>query len=104
MGLTSLEKTPDLQFFITLLDFATKLVKIMINKVVVGSGHRDVPKYMGRVWHHTVHPVHWVNPFTLITSNYGCFGVFSRRHALDVLHLKHVISFVDVTSFNDTMT
>ena len=47
MGLTSPEKTPDLQFFITLCDFATKLVKIMINKVVVGSGHGDAPKYVG---------------------------------------------------------
>ena len=47
MGLTLPEKTPDLQFFITLLDFVTKLVEIMINKAVVGSGHGDAPKYMG---------------------------------------------------------
>ena len=27
--------------------FITKLVEIMINKAVVGSGHRDTPKYVG---------------------------------------------------------
>ena len=47
MGLTSPEKTPDLQFFITLLNFVAKLVEIMINKAVVGSSCRDTPKYTG---------------------------------------------------------
>ena len=32
------------------------------------------------------------------------FWVFSRRHALDAPCLKHIISFVDVRSFNDAMT
>ena len=48
LGLASPEKTPDSQFFITLLDFVTKLVEIMINKAVVGSGHGDAPKYVGK--------------------------------------------------------
>ena len=42
-------------------------------------------------------------PYLLSHINYGCLGVFSRRHALDVPHLKCVISFVNVTSFNNAM-
>ena len=35
--------------------------------------------------------------------NYSCSGLFLRRRALDMLCLKHVILFVDVTSFNDAV-
>ena len=35
---------------------------------------------------------------------YSHFRPFLRRHTSDTLSLKHVILFVDVTSFNDTVT
>ena len=75
-----------------------------VNKVVVGSGHGNVPKYAGEgvVSHST--PSTLGGPYHINYINYGCFGVFSRRHTLDAPYLKHIISFVNVTSFNDAMT
>ena len=43
-------------------------------------------------------------PYCINHINYSCFGVILRRHALDMPRLKHVILFVNVTSFNNTVT
>ena len=43
-------------------------------------------------------------PYHEITLNYGHFGYFSRSHASDVPHQKHVTKFVGITSFDDAMT
>ena len=46
MGLTLLQKMQKRMYFAR---FVIKLVvEIMINKVVVGSSHRDMPKYVGK--------------------------------------------------------
>ena len=42
-------------------------------------------------------------PYGINHTNYDHFGVFSRRHGSDMPCLKCVISFVEVTSFNDAM-
>ena len=42
-------------------------------------------------------------PYHVNHVNYGRFGVFLRRRALDVPHLKHIIFFVDVMSFDDAV-
>ena len=72
--------------------------------MVVGSGHGDVPKYAGEgvALHGT--PGTQGGPYCVNHTNYGHFGVLSRRHTSDVLHLKHIISFVNVMSFNDALT
>ena len=100
MGLTLLEKTPDFQFFKTLLNFVTKLVEIMINKVVVGSGHGDVPKYVGRVW---ITQDTWHSGCAIavvLLSVYGHFRQFCGGHTSDMpcLHFKGCCDVIcDVT-------
>ena len=75
-----------------------------VNKVVVGSGHRDVPKNAGEgvALHST--PTTLGGPYHINYINYSHFGVFSRRCILNTLCLKCIISFIDITSFNDAMT
>ena len=72
--------------------------------MVVGSGHRDAPKYVGEglVSHRT--PGTLGVPYHINHVNYSHFGLFLRRHASDMPCLKHVILFVDVASFNDAVT
>ena len=43
-------------------------------------------------------------PYHINHIIYSHFTPFLRRHASDAPSLKHVILFVDVTSFNDTVT
>ena len=43
-------------------------------------------------------------PYHINHIIYIHFRPFLRRHALDMLHLKHVILFVNVTSFDDAVT
>ena len=43
-------------------------------------------------------------PYHINHINYSHFGVFLRRCTLDMLHLKCIILFVNVTSFNDAVT
>ena len=70
-------------------------IKMWVNKAVVGSGHGNVPKYMGEASHGT--PSTLGGPYHINYIIYGCFGVFSRRPTSDTL-------FINVTSFNDAMT
>ena len=55
------------------------------------------------MWCCMLHPVLWVDPIAEITSIMAIFGVFLKRHALDVSHLKCIILFVDITSFNNAV-
>ena len=75
-----------------------------VNKAVVGSGHRDVPKYTGEGVASHGTPGALGGPYHVNYINYSHMGVFYRRCASDTPRLKHVILFVDVMSFNDAMT
>ena len=79
-------------------------IKMWVNKVVVGSGCRDVPTYVGEGVASCGTPGALGGPYHVNCINYGHFWVFSRRCTSDMLHLKCVIPFIDVTSFNDAMT
>ena len=79
------------------------LYKMWVNKAVVGSSHGDVPKYTGEGVASCATPGALGGPYCINYINYGHFGVLSRRHASDVLCLKRIISFINVTSFNDAM-
>ena len=55
-------------------DFMCPFVNFQINKAVVGSGHGDAPKYVGKVWHHVAHgvsPVGQMGNFTLFFPIYA---------------------------------
>ena len=71
--------------------------------MVVGPGHGDMSKYTGEGVALCSTSSTQGGPYRINHINYGHFGVFSRRHALDVLRLKRIILFVDVTLFNDAM-
>ena len=68
-----------------------------INKAVVGSSRRDAPKYTGRVWHLTDHPVIQVVPAR------GFVAIFRQFH-VDTPHPKYVFLCSDVTSSGGTVT
>ena len=98
MGLASPERTPDLQFFITLLDFVTKLVEIMIK-----SGCRL------RLWGHTqicgggcgIAWDTWCSGCAIamvLLSVHSCFRQFCGGHALDTACPKRINLFANVTS------
>ena len=55
------------------------------------------------MWHCMEHPALWVYRCCIIYIIYGHFRQFLGRCTLDVAHLKHVILFVDVMSFNDAV-
>ena len=71
--------------------------------MVVGSGHGDTPKYMGEGVASHGTPGTLGGPYHINHINYGHSGLFLRRLASYVPHLKHVILFVDVTSFNNAV-
>ena len=71
--------------------------------MVVDSSCRDVPKYMGEGVVLCSAPGALGGPYCINHINYSHSGLFLRRCALDVQCLKHVILFVDVTSFNDAV-
>ena len=104
LGLVSLEKTPDLQFFVTLLDFATKLVKIRINKAVVGSGHGDALKYAGE----GVALCRTPGTLGVLWRWFSCSTVIFRQIlggcTLDAACLKRVILFSNITSLKGDVT
>ena len=49
------------------------------------------------------HPALWVCRCHIGHIIYGCFGPFLGAHALDMLCLRHIILFVNVTSFDDAV-
>ena len=56
------------------------------------------------MWHRTEHPGALGVPYRINHINYSHFRLFLRRRGSDTLCLKRIILFVDVTSFNDTVT
>ena len=53
--------------------------------------------------HRVDHPAPWVYRCCINHIIYGHFRTFLERHTLDALHLKHVILFVNVASFNNAV-
>ena len=80
------------------------VVVVKINKVVVGSGHGNVPKYTGRLWHCAEHQALWVYCCHGALVIYSHFRQFLGGHASDVAHPKRVILFANVTSLNSAVT
>ena len=57
----------------------------------------------GRVWHSMKHLVLWVYCCHITHIIYSHFRKSLGRHASDMAHSKHVILFVNITSFNDAV-
>ena len=55
------------------------------------------------MWRRAEHPGALSVPYRIYHVNYGHFRQFLRRCALDMPCLKHVILFVDITSFDDAV-
>ena len=72
--------------------------------MVIGFGCGDVPKYTGEGVASCETPGTLGGPYCINHISYGHFGVFLRKCASDAPHLKCVILFVNVTSFNDAVT
>ena len=70
----------------------------MINKAVVGSGHGDAPKYVGKgvALHGT--PGALGVPVAMVLLFYGCFQAIFGEHDSDTPCLKRIILFSDVMS------
>ena len=56
------------------------------------------------MWHCTEHPVLWVYHCCITHVFLQPFWAISGGHTSDVVRLKHIILFADVTSLNDAVT
>ena len=85
-----------------LLDFVTKklVVKIRKNKVVVGSGHGDMPKYAGE----GVVLCRTLGTLGVLWLQFSCSVAIFRQFLVGVLRPKHIILFSDVMSLKGAVT
>ena len=114
VGNTTLENSPSTQFLGVIVDNSLSwkghcdylYSKLNVNRCLISRLKHLLPfscLHNIYMWHHVEHPGVLGVPYHIHHINYICFRLFLRRRASDALHLKRIILFVNVTSFDDAV-